>query len=100
MNEAAPGTGLSIPPNMRVPERSVIYRVFSGIEEVGEADEDLSWWTSSAGGRLSALPVHVTARRRGDHVQALIAPDLTAAGSRLIASGPAKAARNARRTDR
>ena len=99
VNEAAAAAGLSIPPNMRVPERSVIYRLFSGIEEVSEADEDLSWWTSSDGGRLSPLPVHVTARRRGDHVQALVSPDLTAASNRLVASGRPNAARKATSTE-
>jgi hypothetical protein len=77
VNEAAAASELSIPPNMRVPERSLIHRVFSGIEVSGEADEDLSWWTSSDGGRLSALSVHVAARRRGDHVQALVTPNQT-----------------------
>ncbi len=99
-NDPAIAAGLSIPLNMRVPERSVIYRVFSGSEEIGEADEDLSWWTSSDGGRLSSFPVHVTARRKGDYVQVLLVPHQAAAGHRFIASGPPKAARKARRTER
>jgi hypothetical protein len=74
VNEAATAAGLSIPPNMRVPEMSVIYRLFSETGHVGEADEDLSWWTSSGRGCLAALPIHVAARRRGDHIQALVAP--------------------------
>lgn len=98
-NAPAMAAGLSIPLNMRVPERSVIYRVFAEGEQIGEANEDLSWWTSSDGGRLSAFPVHVTARRKGDQVQVLLVPE-TAAGRRFVASGPPKAARKARRTER
>jgi hypothetical protein len=99
VNEAATAAGLSIPPNMRVPERSVIYRLFSEIDEVDEADEDLSWWTSSDGGRLAAFPVHVTARRRGDHVQALVVPDQPTEGHRFIASSSSRAAPKAKPTD-
>lgn len=98
-NDGATTAGLSIPLNMRVPEKSVIYRVFSGSEQLGEADEDLSWWTSSDGGRLSEFPVHVTARRKGDHIQVLLLPGQMAAGHRFIASGPPKAARKARKTE-
>lgn len=98
-NDPATAAGLSIPLNMRVPEKSVIYRVFSGSEQIGEADEDLSWWTSSDGGRLSEFPVDVTARRKGDHIQVLLLPGQMAAGHRFIASGPPKAARKARRTE-
>jgi hypothetical protein len=99
-NDCATAAGLSIPLNMRVPEKSVIYRVFSGGEQIGEADEDLSWWTSSGGGRLSEFPVHVTARRKGDHLQVLLLPGQMATGHRFIASGPPKAARKAKRTER
>lgn len=99
-NEAAPAAGLAIPRNMRIPERSVIYRLFGSTEETGEADEDLSWWTSSDGGRLSAFPVHVTARRRVDHVQAIIVPDQAAVGHRFVTCSPPKAASRARRTGR
>lgn len=95
-NEAATTAGLWIPPNMRVPERSVIHRVFSGVEEMGQADEDLSWWTSSAGGQLAALPVRVSARRRADHVQALVLPLRSAPSRRFVGSVPSKVARRSR----
>ena len=51
----------------------MIARVFS---EGGyaEADEDLSWWSTSSGGRLSPLAVRVKARKAGDTVQALLIP--------------------------
>ena len=96
VNEAATAAGLAIPPNMRVPERSVINRLFAGLDEAGQADEDLSWWTSSDGGRLPSYGIHVTVRRRGDHVQALIVPDLRSSSGRLVSGGDAKAARRSR----
>jgi hypothetical protein len=100
VNEHASTSGLSIPPNMRVPETSVIHRLFSGGEEFSEADEDLSWWTSSDGGRLATLSVHVAARRRGDHVQAIVVPDPRVDSFRVIGSGQPKAARKANRGNR
>jgi hypothetical protein len=95
-NETAVAAGLSIPRNMRVPENSVIYRLFSGVEETGAADEDLSWWTSSDDGRLAAFPVHVTVRRKGGHLQALLVPSESATGRRFIANVPTKVARKGR----
>src|SRR5207249_3139672 len=74
VNEAAAEAGLSIPPNMRVPVQSVIHRLFSGEDQVSVAEENLSWWTSSDGGSLPELPVRITARWRGDHIQALVVP--------------------------
>jgi len=73
VNDEAARTGLAIPPNMRVPEKSVIYGVYAGPDS-GEAEENLSWWTSSDGGRLADYSVHVTARQRGDYVQGLLVP--------------------------
>jgi len=63
---------LSIPPNMRVPEQSVIARVHS---EGGYliAEENLSWWwSSSKGGPLGDEPILVAARYMTDHVQVLV----------------------------
>lgn len=71
-SEAARQTGLSIFPNMRVPEESVIYRVFSDGAGELEAEEDLSWWESSDGSRLKAEPVLVKARFAWNSVEALI----------------------------
>jgi hypothetical protein len=72
-NSAARDSGLFIPRNMRVPERSVIARVFA--DDRGElcATEDLSWW-SSGGKALQARAVKVLAKRMVDRAQALIMP--------------------------
>jgi hypothetical protein len=69
-NEAAKAKGVLIPPNMRVPERSAIYRAFVG-ESLPARAEDLSWWESQ-GRSLRMLPIHVEARNRRDHVEAII----------------------------
>ena len=63
-NDAARGTDLVVYPNMRVPERSIIHKVFCGELYEGEADEDLSWWETRGGQRLPALAVRVEARRQ------------------------------------
>jgi hypothetical protein len=69
-NEAAQAKGVLIPQNMRVPERSLIHRVFLG-QDAPAAEEDLCWWESQ-GRTLRALPIRVEARSRHDHVEALI----------------------------
>lgn len=79
-NDAARGTGLVVYPNMRVPERSIIHKVFSGELYDGEADEDLSWWETRGGQQLPALAVRVGARRQDGAanedptVQAILTP--------------------------
>ena len=73
VNEAARLKGILIPPNMRVPETSVIHRAFVNGETLATAVEDLSWWESQ-GRSLTPLPVHVEARRHHDHVEALLTP--------------------------
>jgi hypothetical protein len=74
-NDPARNDGIMIFQNMRVPERSIIFRVFSeGIEE-GEAIENLSWWESSDGTQLSDVEVLVRVRNSWDGVQALIMPN-------------------------
>ena len=70
-NEAARLKGVLIPPNMRVPDTSVIHRAFVNSDGPTSAAEDLSWWESQ-GRSLSSLPVHVEARRRHDSVEALV----------------------------
>lgn len=70
-NEPARSAAFFIPQNMRVPRNCVITRVLDGSAAALEADEDLSWWTSSDGGRLETCPVHVVARRIEGGVQAL-----------------------------
>ena len=73
-NDTARHSDLVILPNMRVPERSIIHRVFAeGVHEA-QAEEDLEWWESSGGTRLPSLKIHVLARRQWNAVQALITP--------------------------
>ena len=73
-NDLARESNLTIFPNIRVPLRSVIYKVFSGESAETEAVENLTWWSTSNGTRLTARRVRVRARRSGDGVQALIIP--------------------------
>jgi hypothetical protein len=73
-NDAARTSALMIFPNIRVPERSVIYRVFSEKIDEAEAKENLSWWESSDGTQLPDADVFVQARSAWDGVQALITP--------------------------
>lgn len=73
-NTAAEHAGMLIPRNMRIPEASIITRVFSDGVGPLEAEEDLGWWQSSNGRVLDSRPVTVKARRRWDAVEALIVP--------------------------
>src|SRR5262245_49206892 len=72
-NEKARERGLIIHENMRVPEVSVISRLFAGGPGQGGANEDMAWWEAS-GVRLSAYPVSVKARRLAQSVEAIISP--------------------------
>jgi hypothetical protein len=73
-NDAARRSDLVIFPNMRIPERSIIHRLFAEELHEARAEEDLVWWESSDGTRLPSLKVHVLARRQWNAVQALITP--------------------------
>jgi hypothetical protein len=73
-NEEARKAGFIIFENMRIPERSVINRVYSEGIEYAEAEEDLCWWDTSDGTRLSPCPIRVKAKRSWDSVDALIIP--------------------------
>jgi hypothetical protein len=73
-NDAARAIGLGIIPNFRVPRTSVIYRVFEEGLPYADAHEDLAWWESSNGTRLTGCRVSVQAKRIGDSVHALIVP--------------------------
>ena len=64
--------GLEIFRNMRVPKKSVIYKVFSGEANYLEAIENLGWWEASDGTRLPLRRVLVEARRFGTDVHALL----------------------------
>ncbi len=62
-------------PNMRVPKRSIIHRVFNeDIMSMDSVQEDLSWWETSIDGHLPAKPYAVYARKKGNKVQALLIP--------------------------
>jgi hypothetical protein len=60
--------------NMRVPERSIISRVFSRVVLYDEAQECLSWWEASNGACLPRCAVRVKARWSGQSVEALVIP--------------------------
>ena len=76
-NEAARSTLPHVPKQWRVPSQSIIARIHaSDVETIFEgsaADENLSMWTTSAGGGLPNVEVAVEARKYGDKVVALIA---------------------------
>lgn len=74
VNDAARMRGIQLHKNFRVPERSVIHKVFSEGLPGGEAIEDLSWWESSDGTSLDELRITVSAKRVGDTVYALLIP--------------------------
>ena len=73
-NDVARSSNFVIFPNMRVSERSIIYKVFAGETADGRAVEDLSWWESSDGSQLPVAKVLVQARSAWDGVRALITP--------------------------
>jgi hypothetical protein len=72
-SNSARETGLTIHKNMRVPEQSVISRVFHEDTPYEEAYENLSWWESK-GRHQPDCPVLVKARRSWNTVEALIIP--------------------------
>jgi hypothetical protein len=73
VNEAARRENLAIFENMRVPESSIIYRVFHDMP-YGEAVENLSSWKTSNGFTLPDRLVKVEAKRSWESVDALIVP--------------------------
>ncbi len=73
-NDAARAANFVVFPNMRIPQRSIIAKVFSGEATNDQAAEDLSWWESSDGGKLPKMRVTVQARSSWDGVRALIMP--------------------------
>jgi len=73
-NDVARAADFIIFPNMRIPERSIIHKLFTGETSAEQAAEDLSWWESSDGSRLPSTRVFVQARNCWDGVRALIVP--------------------------
>ncbi len=73
-NEAAQKNGILIFENMRVPEHSVIHKVYAGGTDYREAEENLSWWETSDGLILPDIPIRVMAKKSLNYVHALIIP--------------------------
>jgi hypothetical protein len=73
-NDAARAANFLIFPNMRIPERSVINRVYSGDPVEAQVVENLSWWESSEGSQLPDSSVLVQARSAWNGVEALVTP--------------------------
>jgi len=78
-NELGQARGLFIPRNMRVPQSSLISRVFYEetidlTDKTWNKGEVLSAWSDSTGKRLTDVPVMVEAGRSGSRVFALITP--------------------------
>ncbi len=71
-NDAAREIEVTVIPNFRIPNESVIYRVFNNDLVYAEAEENLALWESSDGKRLANCQVRVKAKRIGDSVHALI----------------------------
>jgi len=74
VNDAAKEFGMTMIPNFRVPEQSVINQVFVNRFSSRDAAEDLSMWVSSDGKRFPRCPVHVQAKLFGESVHALVSP--------------------------
>ncbi len=73
-NDAGRASNFMIFPNMRIPERSVINRVFAGATRDCSAEENLNWWESSDGGHLPSTVVLVQAQKVWDGVVAILTP--------------------------
>ncbi len=75
VNDAAREQGVNFHKNWRVPEKSVITRVFESGGN-GAMLEDLDWWTTSSGSHLAPCPVLVKAKKNWNAVVALLIPQL------------------------
>ena len=73
-NPAAIAAGIFIYENMRVPEESIIHKVFSKSKSEVKATENLNSWETSNGERLKSVEVMIHVRRLLDGVYALIVP--------------------------
>ena len=73
-SDAAREVRFVVYPKWRVPEQSVIHKVYFGDTIYAEAMENLDWWEASSGSRLDSQPVLIRARRVMDCVDALIVP--------------------------
>jgi hypothetical protein len=73
VNAAARSAGAELFLNMRVPEQSILYRIFTAQEDAGTALECLSMWESSDRGALRAHDIIVTGQPAYNGVEGLIA---------------------------
>lgn len=73
-SDSAKECGFAIHQNMRVPEKSVISRLFEAGAGSDEAAEEFSWWESSDGTKLSPRRIKVSARFSWGGIDALITP--------------------------
>ncbi len=73
-NATATNTKLRIIQKMRVPESSVIHRLFANGEEESSGQENLKAWEFSDGGSLTNCDVWIEARRLPDRVIAIVQP--------------------------
>lgn len=65
-NVAAREQGLHMIVNFRVPENSIVFRLFYGHTFASEAFENLNWWKASSGTCLKNCSIKVEVRRFGD----------------------------------
>jgi hypothetical protein len=74
-NVPAAKSDVQFVPNMRVPESSLIHRLFlSDEDEPASGEENLSTWEFSKGGSLADCDVWVEAKRLLDRVIAIVQP--------------------------
>lgn len=74
VNDKARAAELQLHKNFRVPERSLIHRVFNSIAQDGTAIENLAWWEASDGTQLPEQRLRVSTKKIGDTVYALMIP--------------------------
>ena len=72
VNDSARSRGAELFPNMRVPEQSILHRIYARQHAPGSADECLSMWESSQRGALPSCAVVVEGRRAYEAVEGLI----------------------------
>jgi hypothetical protein len=74
-NQAAIDQSFRVMPNMRVPESSVIHKLYSdATTEQASGEENLGSWEFSDGGSLPDCNVSVDARKAGDRILAIVQP--------------------------
>ncbi len=72
VNDVARERGVQLHKNFRVPQRSIIHKVFTESLADGTSIENLYWWESSDGTCLANAKIQVLAKRIGDAIYALL----------------------------